>query len=246
MDKIASLQVSTLFRCRLLGMILLLLLLGAHSSPAAPRYRYLHLDHFDAPAPPRVYSSYYGETVIPWKGYGIYYEKARVQLRHVPVVSQAKQALRIAYTLPPHLDWGNWLSIRREFESLQDLHEYEGLALEVRTESAVNSQFRITLTDVTRSQDAHKHGADELWWYDAPVDFLTPSTRPVTIHAPFRDFHLGYGAGVRINDSKLDLSKIVAFEINLVSSGTYPGGGALTVDCLRAYKQRSSRARRHA
>jgi hypothetical protein len=68
----------------------------------------------------------------------------------------------------------------------------------------------------------------------------------VTLYAPFRDFYLGYGAGVRIHDRKLDLSKIVAFEINLVSSGTDPGSGVVTVDCLRAYKRRSLHAGRKA
>ena len=233
---------SQIFLRSLLGTIVALLA-GFHLGTAAPRYQYLHLDHFDGPQAPRQYSPYHGETVRSWQGYGIYYEKAQAELQFVPI-KRGKQALRITYDLPPHLDWGNWLSVRRELGRLTDLHQYEGLVLDVRTEAATNTQFRITLTDVANPQDASKHGADEMWWYDAPAGFLTPNGHYVRLYAPFRDFRLGEGAGVRIRDQKLDLSKIVAFEINLVSSGMTPGKGVVIVDCLRAYKRRPARVSR--
>ncbi len=226
-------------RCRLAqaAALVALLLLGIPAAAAVPRY--LHLDHFDGPRPPRQYTPYHGETAKSWQGYGIYYEKAEAALDFIPVRGR-KRALRIAYTLPPHLDWGNWLSVRRELGRLTDLHAYDGLVLDVRADAARNSRFRITLTAVADPRDASRHGADRMWWYDAPADLLTPTGKFVRLVAPFRDFYPGYGAGVRVPHGPLDLSHIVAFEINLVSSGRAPGEGVVIVDCLRAYRGRRS------
>jgi hypothetical protein len=214
---------------------LLFLVLGTDLANGKPRYEYWHLDHFDAARPVRAYQPYHGEVATSWGGYGIYYEKAKVHLRFIPTRGP-KGVLRLSYSLPPYLDWGNWLSVRRELATIHDLSGYEGLALEVRTEAATNTRFRITLADVTKVEDFAKHGADEMWWFDAPADFLTPGGKAVTLYAPFADFYPSYGAGARHNDGRLDLSKIVAFEINLVSSGPRSGQGVLFVDCLRAYK----------
>jgi hypothetical protein len=197
----------------------------------------LHIDHFDAPSPPRPYRSYYGETVKAWNGYGVYFVEAEVNLRYVPLAA-TKKALAISYHLPPHFHWGNWLSVRRELGQLLDLRKYEGLALSVRTQTAENSRFRITLTDVRTSSDAKKHGADEMWWFDAPAGFLDPGVGTQTLYAPFRDFYLNFGEGARWNDGKLDLSRIVAFEINLVSDAGREGRGTVMVDCLRAYRKK--------
>lgn len=213
------------------------LVLVLASSTSGQNNADLHIDHFDAPSPSRVYRSYHGETVKVWGGYGIYFEKAKVDLQHVPATG-AKKALSISYRLPPYFDWGNWLSVRREFERPLDLRNYKGLKLSVRTESAENTRFRITLTDVKDDRDVSIHGADELWWFDAPATLLTPGTGVQTLYAPFDEFYLGYGAGMRWNDKKLDLSRIVAFEINLVSSGGTEGRGTVIVDCLRAYREK--------
>ena len=216
---------------------LLFLAVGASPAGGKPRYEYWHLDHFDAARPVREYQPYHGEVATSWGGYGIYYEKAKVRLRFIPTRGP-KGELRISYSLPPHLDWGNWLSVRRELAKIHDLSGYDGLALEVRTEAAANTRFRITLTDVKKDEDFATHGADEMWWFDAPADLLVPGDKAVTLYAPFAAFYPSYGYGSRRNDGRLDLSKIVAFEINLVSSGPQPGQGILFVDCLRAYKRR--------
>ncbi|HEX3553490.1 MAG TPA: hypothetical protein VIA62_09705 [Thermoanaerobaculia bacterium] len=227
-----------------LGMLILFLLAMVPSLAAgSPRWLYWHIDHFDAPLPLRLYQPFHGETVRNWEGYGIYFEKADVNLRRLPM-GRGKSALQISYNLPPLFSWGNWFTIRREFESAIDLHEYAGLAIQVQAESVANTRFRLTLTDVATANDVAKHGADEMWWYDAPPDFLaTHWGESRTLYAPFAEFYRSYGEGARINDSKLDLSKIAAFEINLVSSGTNPGKGVIAVDCLRAYKRKSSRTR---
>lgn len=215
----------------------LALVLGLAAKASGQGDADLHIDHFDAPSPSRPYWAYHGETVRTWHGYGIYFEEAEVDLQHVPR-SGAKKALSISYRLPPHFDWGNWLSVRRELSPLLDLRRYEGLALSVRTEAAENSRLRITLTDVRDERDAARHGADELWWFDAPAALLTPGTGVQTLYAPFEEFYLGYGAGMRHNDGKLDLSRIVAFEINLVSTGGGEGRGTVIVDCLRAFSKK--------
>jgi hypothetical protein len=221
-----------------LGLLsLLFLAVGTIPADGRPRYEYWHLDHFDAARPVRTYRPYHGEVATSWGGYGIYYEKAKVRLSFIPTHAP-KGVLRISYSLPPHLDWGNWLSVRRELATIHNFQGYEGLALEVRTEAATNTRFRITLTDVTKVEDFAKHGADEMWWFDAPADLLTPGGKEVTVYAPFAAFYPSYGAGARRNDGRLDLSKIVAFEINLVSSGPQSGQGILFVDCLRAYRRR--------
>lgn len=219
------------------ALCLLVMLPGLALEASGRRGRDLHIDHFDAPSPSRPYLPYQEETVKVWNGYGVYFVEAEADLKLVPLAA-AKRALSISYRLPPHFDWGNWLTVRRELGRVLDLRQYEGLALSVRTEMAENSRFRLTLTDVRNSADVNQHGADEMWWFDAPRNLLTPGAGMQTLYAPFSDFYLNYGDGARRNDGSLDLSRIVAFEINLVSGAAREGRGTVIVDCLRAYRKR--------
>lgn len=196
------------------------------------------IDSFDQKTPKIEYLPYRGETVINQEGYGIYWDKADVQLSRV-TLREADKALRIQYDLPPFYPWGNWLSIRKEFKSSLDLNGYTGLELDVNVEIPSNALLRITLADVEKLKDAGKHGADELFWLDFDPGVLGNGTKKWgTLRAPFKDFYLSYGDGVRHNDGQIDLSKIVAYEINIVSkSGEHPKG-VILVNSLRAFKNK--------
>jgi hypothetical protein len=53
--------------------------------------------------------------------------------------------------------------------------------------------------------------------------------------APFRFFILSSGVGTRQNDGMMDLSKIIAYELNLVSKKNDHPKGVILVNSLRAY-----------
>ena len=198
--------------------------------------QFLMIDHFDAPSDKKYAPFRSVDTVISTLGYGIYFRKADAQLSIVPV-SETDKALRIQYELPPFFSWGNWLSIRKEFKSPLDLRDYRGLALELKVEVPSDAMLRMTLSDVETRKDAEKHGADELWWYDFDTATLKHTTQKwVTLRAPFQDFSLSYGDSVRHNDGQLDLSKIVGYELNIVSSRNEHPKGSLLIDSLRAFR----------
>ena len=194
------------------------------------------IDAFDQKTPKMEYLPYRGETVINQEGYGIYWDKADVQLSRV-TLRETDKALRIQYDLPPFYPWGNWGSIRKEFKSPLDLSKYTGLELYIKVEIPSNAQLRITLADVQNLKDAEKHGADELWWIDFDPGVLKNATQKwVTLRAPFKDFYKSWGDGTRHNNGQKDLSMIVAYEINLVSpSGEHPKG-VIWVNSLHAFK----------
>ena len=169
-------------------------------------------------------------------GYDIYYVKASLQLSLVPISpnNTSDKVMRLEFTLPPHFSWGNWLSVRREFQSPLKLKVYKGLKLNLRVENASADAFlRITLSDLT---DDVKKG-DELWWFDCNRDLLKNKTQEwIQIYIPFDGFKVSRGAGTRNNDYKLNLNKIVAYEINLISESINSQNGIIYLDYLRAYK----------
>ncbi len=191
------------------------------------------VDDFDGLGRVREYKSFRGETVKSWEGYGIYFEEAEVDLRRIPVAAN-DLALEVQFDL---FNWGNWLSIRRELGVVVDLSGYDGLELEVQAEQVQNAQLRITLSDVESQDDAQVHGADEMWWFEAPEEFLSQQGKSVILKAPFDEFDLAEGAGTRYNDGRLDLSKIVAYEINLISTGRASGAGTLRLNSLQTYRE---------
>ena len=194
------------------------------------------VDDFDGQPSGINCSSFHGETAIKSLGYCIYYEKAEVTLSKV-AVSEQDSALRIEFNLPPYFDWGNWLSIRNEPGTLWDLSEYKGLELKLRVEAPSNAMLRLTLADVVSTEDVGKKGSDELWWFDfhESVMKINPGEWQ-TLKAPFKKFYESWGAGTRHNDSKLDLSKIVAFEISMISPSKLNTSGRIVLNTISAYR----------
>jgi hypothetical protein len=194
------------------------------------------LDDFNVAPPQREYLPYGPETVKMEEGYGIYFRKADIHISRI-ALNDTDRVLRIEYGLPPFFSWGNWLSIKREFESLMDLSGCSGLVLDLKVEVASNARLRITMSDVAVPEDSRKHGADEMWWYDFESDILGKSQGWVTLRAPFEGFRISWGEGTRHNNRRKDLSMIVAFEINLISKGDEHPKGVFLVNSLRAYKE---------
>jgi len=165
-------------------------------------------------------------------GYGIYFDDAEVNLSRV-AVGKSDSALHIEYELPPLHDWGNWLSIRCEFDSVLNLTGYEGLRLDLKVEVPSDARLRVTLADVV---DINRRGRDEIWWFDFKGDVLKGSKDQwQTLTLPFKDFYESYGAGTRHNDRNFDFSKMAAYEINIVSEGRAHPKGAVVVNSLLAF-----------
>lgn len=198
--------------------------------------QFVMIDSFDTPSDKKYAPFRSVDTVISTLGYGIYYRKADAQLSLVPL-SKTDKALRIQYQLPPFFSWGNWLSIRKEFNAPLSLSRYSGLEMEVKVETPSNASLRLTLSDVETLEDAQKHGSDELWWYDFPLATLANTTQEgIKLRAPFQAFYLSYGEGVRHNNRAKDFARIVAYEISLISEGGEQPKGVISVNSLRAYK----------
>ena len=96
--------------------------------------------------------------------------------------------------------------------------------------------LRMTLCDVESPEYAHVHGRDEMWWFDFKDDLLSKKHDWTKVRAPFEDFYVSFGSGTRHNDRSMDLSKIVAFEINLISKAGEHPKGRIGVRAVRAYK----------
>lgn len=199
----------------------------------------LMIDDFEKEKSKRGYQPYMpGDVVLEQEGYGIYHRgKANVRLSRVPVNNTDDKALRIEFGLDPISWYHRWVSIRRELTAPLDLSEYDGLEFDLFVEVPSNATLRLTLSDVERLADVKKHGADEMWWMDLDTDILKHTTKEwVTIRAPFSEFYLSEGFGTRHNNGKKDLSRIIAYEINLISeSGEHPRG-VLLIHSLRASK----------
>jgi len=194
----------------------------------------LTVDNFDKEPPNagKKYPRYTGTQ----SGYDVYCEKAGMQLSLVKISPRdsSHKALRMAFDLPPALYWGNWASVRREFQSLMNLANYKGLLLHLRVEvPASDVLLRISLADLTDDMK----GGDELWWFDCDKNLLKSKTPQwIQLRIPFADFSPAYGIGTRFNDGKKNLKKIIAYEVSLISDAGKHAKGVILLDSLRAYK----------
>lgn len=192
------------------------------------------IDNFDKEAlsEGEKYPKYIGAQ----KGYDIYYENADIELSMVKISTRdtSDKALQIKFNLPPAFSWGNWLSVRREFKSSMNLENYRGLELNLRVDVPSPDAFlRITLADLA---DDMKSG-DELWWSDCDRSLLkTKTQKGIQVHIPFDDFVLSFGEGTRHNDYKLNLKKIIAYEISFIAEPGKHSNGVILLDSLHTYK----------
>lgn len=193
------------------------------------------IDDFKHP-PMQSYVGYAPPPVAIQEGYGLYYATAHIQLARVQVLSpaaaHAANTLQLQYTLPPSFAWGNWLSLRREFASPLDLSTYEGVELTFRVASPSKALLRITLSDL----DERSETSDEMWWFDFPAETLNNATTSwQKIRIPFRAFYLSWGAGTRQNDRRWNASRIVAYEVNVLSPPDEQPQGAMLLESLQAF-----------
>lgn len=170
------------------------------------------------------------------EGYDVYYVKADLKLSRVPIRAENTndKVLQLVFAIPPAFSWGNWLSVRREFQSPLNLVDYKGLTLDVRVDvPSPGAHLRITLSDLT---DDPNEG-DEMWWFDCDSTSLGEKTQGwVQIYVPFDRFRIAYGEGTRHNDRKMNPAKVIAYEINLLSSPGDSLSGTILLDYIRAYK----------
>ena len=189
------------------------------------------IDNYNRPAKP---GTEYTHFVGTMDGYDIYYVKADLALSRIPISPKdtLDMVLRLDFDLPPFFEWGNWLSVRREFQDPLDLSRYKELILNVKVEVPVTDAFlRITLSDLTG--DVNK--GDEMWWFDCSRDLLKNTDQKwIEVHIPLDGLRISYGAGTRHNDYKLNLSRIVAYEIDIISESRVNQKGVILVDFLRA------------
>lgn len=169
-------------------------------------------------------------------GYDIYFVKGTVELSRVSagLKDTTNKALRIHFELPPCFDWGNWASVHKEFHPALDLQKYQGLRLRLKIETPSEATFlRITVCDMSKDTSA----GDEMWWFDCPRDMLMGAAgKWISVQAPFASFKESSGEGTRHNDSELDLSRIIAYEVNLISESKAEQNGTILINNLRAYK----------
>ena len=116
-----------------------------------------------------------------------------------------------------------------------NLKGYAGLEISLKVVKPSNAHLRITLSDAVSPKTGEKYGPDEMWWFDCDAHVLKTNQGCITIRAPFNSFYLSHGAGTRHNDRIFDLSKIIAYEINLVSRQNEHPKGIIFVKSLRGY-----------
>lgn len=222
---------------RLVRCVCVLALLGVRALQADLAPERL-MDNVEDHGPAVQYQPFAEEMATTQAGYGVYLKQANVTISRV-ARPETDQALHIQYALPPYFAWGNWLSIRKAFPTPLDLSGYEGVKLDIKILTPSNARLRLTLSDVATLADAPRHGADDMWWYDVPRDeVLKAQQQWVTLQVPLRAFYRAYGEGTRHNDGRLDVSKIVAYELNVISAAGESPQGAFLVKALRAYSQR--------
>lgn len=176
------------------------------------------------------------ETAIPAREYGIYYDEATARLSWSSVDGR-DDVMKVQYELPPHFSWGNWMSISKQFTSVLDVSECEGIEIELKVELRSNAKLRLTISDVKSLAEFQKRGhrADEMWWYDFDDNTLKKKSGWMKLRAPFKRFYISRGAGTRHNDGKKDISKIVSYEINVVLEGDVIAAGTFLVHGVHAY-----------
>lgn len=194
----------------------------------------LTIDGFDSGIG-KMYRPFGRETTLSQSGYGIYYVEATVNVSLATSADQSTR-LRVEYTLPPHFSWGNWASVRKEFGTITDASACDGIEIEIEVERSSGADLRLTLADVATPGDVDRHGADEMWWFDISNRLLGSTGQAFTVKAPFSSFRLGYGDGARTNNHQLDLSHLVGYEINMVSSSGNTESGSFFVNAIRGFK----------
>jgi hypothetical protein len=180
------------------------------------------------------YTKYENETVQNQLGYGVYFKDAVVQLsRHTGKETQG--ILKLHYELSSDPPWSNWLSIRKEFINVMDATECKGLKFTIKVVKPTNAILRVTFCDAGENRDLNIHGADEMWWFDFKDVPLNKKGKWQTLYAPFDKFTLSYGIASRIHDGKMDISKFVAYEINIISEEGKYAKGDILIESLRIY-----------
>lgn len=180
----------------------------------------------------KIYHRFLNETVKSVDGYGLYYDSAIVELSKN---LDNTDILQIHYELLPHFDWGNWLSIRREFENVMDFSNCKGFQLKIKIDNPSDAKLRLTFFDIENDEDINKHGAGEMWWFDFDDGILNEQGSWIMLLAPFNEFEISYGEGSRHNDYKLDISKSIAFEINVISKKGKHSKGDLSIKLIGTY-----------
>jgi len=182
----------------------------------------------------KIYHQFRNESVQSVQSFGIYYDTAIVKLYKI-TNSQNEDILKIHFELTPYFVFGNWLSIRREFENVMDFSNCKGIQLQIKNEAPTDTKLRLTFCDVKNNEDINKHGAGEMWWFDFDDGILNNQGDWITLFAPFNKFFISEGSGARHNDYEMDISKAVAFEINVVSKKGKHSKGDILIKAIRMY-----------
>ena len=139
------------------------------------------------------------------------------------------------YQLVPIYEWGNWFSVRQIAPEHYDLGDYSGIKLRLRVVSgAEKTLLRITLVDI--NPNSVPYAADELWWCDVQNVLELVSNEWQVVVCPFKSFVLSNGFGARENDSRLDISYIVAYEVNIISPEGITVQGRFELGDLAVYR----------
>jgi len=166
-------------------------------------------------------------------GFGKYSEDGKAQA--VLTRTAESGGLEVRFEIPVLFDWGNWLSLRREFASAQNLDGCQGLELTLTVDVPSAATMRLTVCDAAIEGASPQDCSDEMWWFDLPSNLLQQPDTTVTIRAPFENFRLGWGAGVRINNRQKDFGRVVAYEFNLLIQGRNATSGQVTINALKSY-----------
>jgi hypothetical protein len=191
----------------------------------------VYLDDFNSVSE----KSHYGYAPEPAKvqaGFCIYFDSAEVDLMLIEVDTLGSdKSLQIKYLLPIYHFWGNWLSVRKEFSKPIDLSAYKGLIIRLRVNIASNAVLRVTLSDITQE----KQLGDDMWWSDNKTVLGEYTGEWIEIKMPFDKFYESFGEGTRHNDGKLNLKRIVGFDINIISKPREVASGKLQIDYIKTY-----------
>lgn len=175
---------------------------------------------------PESYKPFAHEQVETQGCYGVYYINAGATLASRSSENNPRP-LSVVFSLPAHFHWGNWLSIRRQFTAPVDLSDATGLEFPLTIVASSGTSMRMTLSDVDGS------ARDDLWWADlGPILGKEGSD---VVRVPFSSFRRCSGDGCRLNDGRLNLSRVIAYEFNLLSGPGATEKGSLVIDILRPY-----------
>lgn len=159
--------------------------------------------------------------------YDLYGAKALASVDAAPA-GAGLPALRLGFHFVASLESDGWLSIRRPFPEPVDLSDRTGLSLALRVERPSDARLRVTLSDQAAG------GGDDLWWLDLDADILARETGWIDLQLPFDGFRPCHGRGCRTNDRALDLSRVVAWEINVLETEGGRGQGVILLRNIHA------------